>query len=156
MRMNVYQFTSPSPEALRESGRRLGALLQPGDAVAFEGPMGAGKTTLIQGIAIGLGVDEDVTSPTFALMNVYRGRVPVYHLDVYRLDDPKRFALLGYEAEQAEMSVTLVEWADKWWPFWDDDVLRISLAVEGEGRALLAEALGPRSAHRLEAWRKSL
>ncbi len=152
-------FHIDTPEALVEAGRRLGALLQPGDAVALEGPLGAGKTTLIQGIAAGLDVTDDVNSPTFALMNVYAGRTPVYHLDVYRLSDPKRLDLLGYDPEVAEQAVSLVEWADKWWPFWSDDVLRVRLepaAAPRPGRRLTAEALGPNSAERLAAWSEIL
>ncbi len=140
----------PDAAALEELGRTLGRLARAGDAVALIGPLGAGKTTLVQGMAEGLGVDEEVTSPTFALMNVYDGRLPVYHLDVYRLDDDSRLQMLGYEAELADAGVTLVEWADKVWPFWTRDVLRIELQPEGEGRRLTATAGGSRSRALLE------
>jgi tRNA threonylcarbamoyladenosine biosynthesis protein TsaE len=142
-------------DALRRAGKRLGEILQPGDAVALEGPLGAGKTTLVQGIAEGLGVKEPVTSPTFTLMNVYEGRLPLYHLDVYRLEDPARLELLGYEPDQAETGVTLVEWADKMWPFWSDDVLRVQLRHLPAGRELEARALGRNSEKRLDAWAKN-
>lgn len=142
------------------AGERLGRLLQPGDAVAIEGLLGAGKTTLVQGICRGLEVTGEVASPTFALMNVYHGCLPVYHLDVYRLQDERRLALLGYEPELAASGVTLVEWADKVWPFWTSDVLRVRLAFDadasgGQGRRLQAEALGPRSAQRLAFWERT-
>lgn len=143
-------------EALQAAGRALGEILQAGDAVALEGPLGAGKTTFAQGVCAGLGAAGEVASPTFTLMNVYEGRLPVYHLDLYRLDDPARLRQLGYEAETAESGVTLVEWADKHWPFWTDDVLRIRLDYAGEGRRLTAEAGGARARTILEQWEKAL
>lgn len=143
-------------EALQKAGRRLGVILQAGDAVALEGPLGAGKTTFTQGVCAGLGAAGEVASPTFALMNVYEGRLPVYHLDLYRLDDPARLRQLGYEADLAESGVTLVEWADKHWPFWTDDVLRIRLEYLPDGRRLTAEAGGARAAAVLDLWAKAL
>lgn len=142
--------------ALVAAGEALGRLLGPGDAVALEGPMGAGKTTLVQGIASGLNVAGEVTSPTFALMNVYPGRCKVYHLDLYRLDDGRRLPLLGYEEEEAQSGVTLVEWAEKLNVFWTDDVLRIRLSFEGTGRRLEAEPAGAHSAQVIGAWDKAL
>lgn len=142
--------------ALQAAGRLLGTLLQAGDAVALEGPLGAGKTTFAQGVCAGLGAAGEVASPTFTLMNVYEGRVPVYHLDLYRLDDAARLGQLGYEADTAESGVTLVEWADKHWPFWTDDVLRIRLDYSPAGRSLTAEAGGTRSRAVLEGWERAL
>lgn len=157
---NVNLWLANADETLA-AGERLGRLLQPGDAVALEGPLGAGKTTLVQGICRGLEVAGEVASPTFALMNVYQGRLPVYHLDVYRLQDARRLALLGYEPELAASGVTLVEWADMLWPFWTSDVLRVRLSFDADaqggavGRRLQAEALGPRSAQRLASWEQT-
>lgn len=138
--------------ALTAAGEALGRMLAPGDAVALEGPLGAGKTTLVHGIARGLGVAGETASPTFALMHVYDGRVPVYHLDMYRLESPERLALLGYEPEAAAEGVTLVEWADKHRPFWTTDVLTLRLAYEGAGRRLTATGAGPRSAALASRW----
>lgn len=142
--------------ALETAGRLLGEILEAGDAVALTGPLGAGKTTFAQGVCAGLGAAGEVASPTFTLMNVYEGRIPVYHLDLYRLDDPARLRQLGYEADTAEGGVTLVEWADKHWLFWTDDVLRIRLEYAGEGRRLTAEAGGTRARAVLESWLKAL
>jgi tRNA threonylcarbamoyladenosine biosynthesis protein TsaE len=143
-------------ESLQAAAAALAPHLAPGDAIALEGPMGAGKTTFAQGLAQGLGAEGEITSPTFALMNQYTGRLPIFHLDLYRLDDPARLAKLGYDPELADSGVTLVEWADKWWPFWTDDVLRIELAPTPTGRRLTAEALGEQSGRLLALWRENL
>ena len=145
-----------SESSMVSLGRSLGSLLKPGDAVALIGGLGAGKTTLSRGIAAGLGATGEITSPTFALMNVYEGPVPVYHLDLYRLEDASRFALLGYDEWQAAEGVTLVEWADKFWPFWTEDVLRLELADAPGGRRLTATGSGARSREVLAKWDRSL
>ncbi len=110
------QFKSGSPEETIQFGARLGRLLKSGDVVALEGALGAGKTHLAKGIAEGLGVpsaQETVTSPTFALINEYQGRVRIYHLDWYRLKkvEGTDYALANECFESA--AVTLVEWAER-------------------------------------------
>ncbi|MDF1562276.1 MAG: tRNA (adenosine(37)-N6)-threonylcarbamoyltransferase complex ATPase subunit type 1 TsaE [Deltaproteobacteria bacterium] len=94
-------------------GRAVGEVLAPGDFLGLEGPMGAGKTRLIQGICEGLGVDpRDVTSPTYALVNTYSGRLAVYHLDLYRVVDPEEVESTGV-LDVAGDGVALVEWIDR-------------------------------------------
>ena len=106
---------SNSPEQTRELGEKLGRLLSRGNVVALVGELGAGKTVLTQGLAKGLGVgpDEYVSSPSFALVNQYRGRVPIYHLDIYRLGGEAEMVALGYEDYFEPDGVTIIEWADK-------------------------------------------
>ena len=82
------EFTSPEPAATEDLGRGLAALLAPGDVVVLRGDLGAGKTTLVRAAARALGVEGPVTSPTFAIANAYAGRIPVAHLDAWRLGDP--------------------------------------------------------------------
>jgi tRNA threonylcarbamoyladenosine biosynthesis protein TsaE len=94
-------------------GERLGARLEPGAVVACVGDLGAGKTCFLQGVARGLGVTSDVTSPTFVLVNVYRGRLPVYHMDAYRTNSLLEVVDLGLEEMLDGDGVTLIEWADK-------------------------------------------
>src|SRR4051812_24737836 len=84
-------IVSHSVEQTRRIGARLARLLQPGDLLLLDGPFGAGKTSLTQGIAQGLAVGEDyITSPTFTLINEYQGRLPLYHVDLYRLDNEEQ------------------------------------------------------------------
>ncbi|MEA2683932.1 MAG: tRNA threonylcarbamoyladenosine biosynthesis protein TsaE [Chloroflexota bacterium] len=93
-------------------GRRLGAALRPGDVVLLEGALGAGKTALVRAIARGLGSDDEVVSPTFVLVRHYRGRLPLVHADLYRLEGAEAVARLGL-LELADDGVLAVEWADR-------------------------------------------
>ena len=102
-----------SAEETRALGERLSRRLGPGDVVALFGGLGSGKTTLIQGICRGLGVQGVVNSPTFTIVNEYRGRCPVYHLDCYRLEGVEDLAGLGYEEYVYGDGVCLIEWAEK-------------------------------------------
>jgi len=108
-------FETESVEATHDLGRSLAGRLGPGDCVALTGPLGAGKTALVRGIAAGLGLADErlVSSPTFVLVHEYPCRPPVFHLDLYRLAAPgEELAEMGIE-EMLEMGVVLVEWADR-------------------------------------------
>jgi len=94
-------------------GRDLAQILRPGDVVALFGELGTGKTRLVQGVASGLGVTDYVTSPSFTIINEYRGRVPVYHFDFYRLDDVGQAAALGLDEYFYGEGVSLIEWAER-------------------------------------------
>jgi tRNA threonylcarbamoyladenosine biosynthesis protein TsaE len=102
-----------SAEETQALGEEIGAGLGPGAVVACVGELGTGKTSFLQGVARGLGVVSDVTSPTFTLINVYRGRLPVHHLDAYRTDSLTEVLDLGLEEMLDGEGVTLIEWADK-------------------------------------------
>jgi len=104
---------STSPEETQDLGERLGRRLGPGAVVACIGELGAGKTCFLQGLARGLGVTAPVTSPTFVLINQYRGRLPVYHLDAYRTGSLAEVVELGIEEMMHGDGVTVIEWADK-------------------------------------------
>jgi tRNA threonylcarbamoyladenosine biosynthesis protein TsaE len=100
-------------EDTRELGRRLAAILRPGDLVVLSGPLGAGKTALVQGIGAGLEVQGAITSPTFVIARVHRGRVPLVHADAYRLGDrpDPRAEIDDLDLDaSAEEAVTVVEW----------------------------------------------
>ena len=110
------QVITRSPEETMALGRQLGQLLSPGDVVALCGPLGAGKTTFIKGIALGLGVADarEVKSPTFVLMHVYKGLCPIYHFDLYRLDSAADAEEIGLEECLADAAaITCVEWAER-------------------------------------------
>lgn len=94
-------------------GIKLGSLLEPGDIVCLNGELGAGKTTMTKSIGIGLDVDEYITSPTFALINQYRGRMIVYHFDVYRLENVDELYDLGFDEYFFGNGVCIIEWAEK-------------------------------------------
>jgi tRNA threonylcarbamoyladenosine biosynthesis protein TsaE len=138
-----------APAATRRLGRLLGAALQPGDFVALIGDLGAGKTALVKAMAEGAGVSGPASSPTFALVNLYRGRIALQHLDLYRLGGPQDLFALGFDDLLAEQAATLCEWADKAGDALPDDRLEIALSHAGpRSRRARLTALGP-SAERL-------
>ena len=94
-------------------GKMLGSLLQAGDILALQGTLAAGKTQLTKGIAQGLGITEPVTSPTFTIVSEYYGRLPLYHIDVYRLGSPEEFLDLGVEEMLYGQGVCVIEWSEK-------------------------------------------
>ncbi len=130
----------------RRIGEAIGKGLQPGDVILLAGPLGAGKTTLVQGMAKGLGVTGSVMSPTFVLMRELEGRLKLYHLDLYRLEKMPEITDLGLDDYLFGEGVTVIEWADKAEALWPDDHMRIDLeyGAEGKGRKLKVTAHGKR------------
>jgi tRNA threonylcarbamoyladenosine biosynthesis protein TsaE len=104
-------LTTKSAEATEAVGEAIGSQLRVGDLVVLSGDLGAGKTTFAKGLARALGVTEPVTSPTFTIVQEYDGRVPLAHVDVYRLDRIQELHDLGFE-ELLESRVTVVEWGE--------------------------------------------
>ena len=100
-------------EETEKFGRFLGENLNPGDVLCLNGDLGAGKTTLTKSIALGLGIEDYVTSPTFTIVNEYYGKTNLYHIDTYRLDDKVDVAYLGFDEYFYSDWVKIVEWADK-------------------------------------------
>jgi tRNA threonylcarbamoyladenosine biosynthesis protein TsaE len=140
-------FRTRSREETIAFGRRLGGRLQAGDVVALRGPLGSGKTTLTKGIAEGLGVQEPrwVTSPTFVLVHQYEGRVPVYHIDAYRLKGAADAEALGADELFFGEGVAIIEWAERIMAAVPDERLDIELAILGEDeRELTLEPAGRR------------
>jgi len=162
------KLVTRSAAATSRLGRRLGRLLRPGDVVALVGDLGAGKTQLVRGACAGAGVAPgDVTSPTFAIVQTYRGRLPVHHADLYRLGDLDELYATGFMDLVGGEGAMLVEWADRiggWLPP-EHLVIRLSevagrvssrrvvLAPAGERHGALAEALmkGARSKPKAKA-----
>ncbi|MCS6804728.1 MAG: tRNA (adenosine(37)-N6)-threonylcarbamoyltransferase complex ATPase subunit type 1 TsaE [Acidobacteriota bacterium] len=108
-------FTTHSAEETFELGRQLGEAIEAATVFFLEGDLGTGKTTFAKGIAAGLGIDpNDVNSPTFTLMSDYDGRMKLYHVDLYRLDDPQH-ALdhIGLDEAMLETAVIVIEWAER-------------------------------------------
>ncbi|MBE6839505.1 MAG: tRNA (adenosine(37)-N6)-threonylcarbamoyltransferase complex ATPase subunit type 1 TsaE [Ruminococcus sp.] len=105
-------FTSHSPEETIEFGKKIGALIRGGDIIAYKGSMGAGKTTFTRGLCVGMGLPDEVTSPTFALVNEYRGRITLYHFDMYRIMGADDLETTGFYDYIGEDSVLAVEWSE--------------------------------------------
>lgn len=132
-------------------GNALGDFLAAGDVIALVGDLGAGKTTLTQFIAKGMGIATPVTSPTFALAQEYDGPVPLFHFDPYRLDSPEAFADIGFEEYFERGGVIVVEWADKIAMLLPEERLTLTLTQpeeasdeEGAPRSVVSEAIGNR------------
>jgi tRNA threonylcarbamoyladenosine biosynthesis protein TsaE len=107
-------FISHSPAETAGVGEELGRRAQAGQVVALRGELGAGKTQLVKGLARGLGITARVQSPTFALVNVYAGgRLPLFHLDLYRLDSREQIARAGIEEFLQPAGVAVIEWAER-------------------------------------------
>ncbi|HEV2237533.1 MAG TPA: tRNA (adenosine(37)-N6)-threonylcarbamoyltransferase complex ATPase subunit type 1 TsaE, partial [Ktedonobacterales bacterium] len=125
------EIVSHSRQATLRLGERLGQLAAPGDLILLRGELGTGKTTLTQGIARGLGITGGVNSPTFTLIKEYAGRLPLYHMDLYRLDDFAAIEELGIEDYLERGGVSVVEWADRGEPLWPASWLRMTLRADG-------------------------
>jgi tRNA threonylcarbamoyladenosine biosynthesis protein TsaE len=115
MSSQVFEITSTSVEQTIELGRKLGKQFQGGEIIALIGQLGTGKTHLIKGIALGLEVTnhDAVTSPTFTLINEYEGRLPLYHIDAYRLDSASQLEAIGFDEICSPPMIVVVEWADR-------------------------------------------
>ncbi|MBW1730956.1 MAG: tRNA (adenosine(37)-N6)-threonylcarbamoyltransferase complex ATPase subunit type 1 TsaE [Deltaproteobacteria bacterium] len=115
-------------------GKKLGSLLKEGDVIGLVGELGTGKTWLTKGLAVGLGVKSEnlVTSPSFTLVNVYEGRIPVYHMDAYRLQDLSDFLAAGLEEYFYMGGVAVLEWADRWPEILPPHHVRVELAFVDE------------------------
>lgn len=146
------RIRSSSAEETREIGRIIGEQAQPGDVYLLTGPLGAGKTCLSQGIGRGLGVEEDLRSPTFVLMTRRQGRLTLHHLDLYRIDDPLEVWDLGIDEQLFDQGVCLVEWADKAADLFPEESCWIAMdyvqdgdSIDvGDGRTTVVSAASPR------------
>lgn len=143
--MSLVAATSSAAET-QQLAEALSALARPGDVVVLAGDLGAGKTAFVQGFGRGLGITDRITSPTFTLVHVYDGgRLPVHHLDVYRLEQISEALDLGLAEMLDEGGVVLVEWGEAIMPVLPHDLLEVRLTF-GDGdddRHLGVEAVGP-------------
>ena len=110
---NRIELISRSDEFTFETGQRLGSEARPGDVFALRGDLGAGKTVLAKGIAAGLGIVEEITSPTFTLLEIYDSEIPFYHFDLYRIGDESEFDNLNFEDYWDNEGVSVVEWSER-------------------------------------------
>ncbi len=137
--------TSSGPDETHEIGRRIGAVALPGTVLALIGPLGAGKTQLTKGVAVGLGVTDVVNSPTFVLMNEHVGRLRLYHVDAYRLGGAEEALAAGILDDRQTDGVTVIEWADLldgWLPLERLEIRLAAQASQPMRRALQWTAIG--------------
>ena len=151
MSSHEWSVDSRSAEDTQAIGRDIGAALTEGSIVLLMGRLGAGKTTLTQGIAAGLGVDAYTKSPSFVLVNEYEGRLPLFHMDLYRIDDAKEAWDLGLDDYLSRGGVLAVEWADRATSVFPNDRLEIRIEyVSDSERRLTLKALGAASVEIIE------
>ena len=161
---------SHSSAQTQRLGMRLGELLRGGELILLDGQLGTGKTTFTQGLAQGLGIIENINSPTFTLLKEYIGqphteistdvlsyrRPALYHFDLYRLDDPVEIVDLGFEDYFFSDGVSVIEWAEKAGSFWSEEHLNIHLKMMSETkRGLLFIATGERYCELLRQFQKN-
>lgn len=129
---------SHSPEETAAVGRELARHLKPGDIILLVGDLGTGKTTFVKGVAAGLRLKSDaVHSPTFVLMNIYEGRLPLFHFDLYRLEPGEELNLLGFDEFLYGDGVALIEWADRMGGWTPEEYLRLDLTHDGDDRRVI-------------------
>ena len=151
------QLRTPTADDTRALGEALAPLLRARDVLVLTGELGAGKTTLVQGVARGLGADEHVASPTFTLVREYvSGRLPVVHVDVYRLQRVQDVVDLALDELAGGEGVLMIEWGDAVEELLADDRLRLTLTADDptgatEARRILVEPHGPSWRERADA-----
>lgn len=151
--MRETERVSYSVEQTRELGAQLGRILKAGDVIGLQGELGAGKTNLVQGLARGLDVTEDVNSPTFILANEYHtGRLPLYHIDAYRVENASEAEGFGLDDYLYGDGVTVIEWAERVRAALPHDTLWVELEFLDETtRRLRIRAQGKRSIQLFDA-----
>ncbi len=155
----THSWQTTSVSETHALGRVIGERLIGGITIGLVGSLGAGKTQLVKGIAAGNGFDDpdQVTSPTFTLVNQYDGNLALFHLDAYRLTKPSELEALGFDEMVRPDTAVVVEWADRVEPIMPDDSLWIAMNPTGDTeRQIEARADGPLSARLLESLRVAL
>ena len=147
-----------SVEATRDLGAAVAGLARPGDVVVLAGDLGAGKTAFVQGFGRALGVTDRITSPTFTLVHVYEGSLPIHHLDVYRLEQMSEALDLGLAEMLDEGGVVLIEWGDAIFPVLPHELLevRLTFGAGDDDRSFDLRPVGTRWAARSAALRNAI
>lgn len=139
----AFIFTTRSAEESIDLGKRIGEIAESGMVIILDGLLGSGKTTLVKGIAEGLGVKDVVTSPSFTIMSEYVGRLPFIHIDLYRTGSDEELELLGFDQKLSENSVTAIEWGKKAEHFLPDRFIHIALKIaDDDSRTISIEGIG--------------
>lgn len=130
-------FTTSSAEETIELGKKIGRLLKKGDIIAMQGTLAAGKTTITKGIAAALGITETITSPTFCLISEYQGTMPLYHMDVYRLDGTEDFINLGTDDMLYGDGVSIIEWSEKIMEELPSNTIVLKITPQEDGKRII-------------------
>jgi len=147
--MSTYQYETKSAEETMSFAEKLGSILQKGDVLTLAGDLGAGKTTFTKGLAKGLGITRTVNSPTFTIIKEYSGRLPLYHMDVYRLEDSDED--LGFEEYFSGEGVCVVEWAVFIEDYLPEERLELVISHKGDDeREIQLKPLGSRYEERVK------
>lgn len=156
---DVCRVLTRGPVGTRRLGRLLGEALQAGDVLLLDGPLGAGKTCLTQGLAEGLGIPRQtaISSPSFTLVNQYMGRLPLAHADLYRLEHPEELSELGLWEAAETGSVVVIEWSSRFPDEMPHDHLALVIALRSpRTRELTLRASGPKAKTRLVELQRKL
>lgn len=136
------EVISKSFEETLDWGKKIGKELKAGDIVALHGDLGAGKTSLTKGVALALGITEDVTSPTYTIVSEYDGRLPLYHMDMYRIDGIEEFEMLGVDDLIFGSGVSLIEWSERIAEYLPDDCKAVTIKIlENGDRKIILEGI---------------
>lgn len=130
--MKINNFHSNSELETFQIAKDISKKIVPGDVFLIEGPLGAGKSVFIRGILSGLGVNEAVPSPTFTLVNEYKGIYPIYHFDLYRINNPFELYEIGFEDYVYSDGVSLIEWASKGGDLMPENAINIDIKIKSD------------------------
>lgn len=136
----MIKYKTESPEETIELASKIGAVLRRGDVIAYRGGLGAGKTTFTRGLAIGAGLEDEVTSPTFALINEYHGDLDIYHFDMYRIEGTDDLETTGFFDYPMDESVFVIEWSENISEILPENTIYIEIKRTGdESREIIIE-----------------
>ncbi|MCK5153697.1 MAG: tRNA (adenosine(37)-N6)-threonylcarbamoyltransferase complex ATPase subunit type 1 TsaE [Spirochaetales bacterium] len=110
-------------------GKKLAKKLQPGNIIALQGTLGSGKTTLVKGIALGLDIKDEITSPTYTIISEYTGKINLFHIDLYRIESIEEFELLGTDEFMYDNNITIIEWSEKISDFLPKNTILIDISI---------------------------
>ena len=130
----MFEIISKSAEETKTIGKFIGEVLKPNDVLALFGELGAGKTVLVQGLALGLGVSDTPASPSFVIANEYTGKIPLFHIDLYRLSEGAEIEELGLEEYFSKDGVAVIEWAERGRELLPENSVNIKIEVLDESR----------------------
>ncbi len=135
------KITTHSPEETIDAAKKLGSMLHAGDIIAYKGGLGAGKTTFTRGLAIGLGLGDNVFSPTFALVNEYKGKnISLYHFDMYRISGEDDLESTGFYDYPFEDNIVAVEWSENIADFLPENTIYITISrIDDDTREIIIE-----------------